>query len=94
MSIYEQTQAGARRDLVARYAWSEELEETERVQIRKAAQRVCEIRGMGEVGLAELLFALVKAGCFSDDEKNQRNDCVTDENISTDVENVDTGGKR
>lgn len=67
-TAYTQTPAGADRDRFARYAWDEDSTPDERRALMNAGQRLLEIRNMGETGLAELLFALVRAGYLSSPE--------------------------
>lgn len=53
--------ASRRRDAVGRFAWSE-LSEKERAEIRHAVPRLYEVHNLGDIGVAELLYALGMAG--------------------------------
>lgn len=56
-----QPPAAVERDAAARHAWAE-LSERERAEIRRAAPRLYELNHLGDVSVAELLFALGQAG--------------------------------
>ena len=81
-----QTYAGVKRDQAARFAYDEVLTDQERRAIKDAAQPLLEVRNLGEVGLAELLYALGQAGYLEmlSEPKFPTNDRETSDNFDVD----------